>query len=282
MKTFNTSIATGTLTGKSGINLDEQGYIKNRNNIICWVVDGVSPILFCRGHAWQFKRFWHASKLLNNAFQCENWANIHCSFKLIVKKLKTQDKSTTFLNGPFYHWPLFSCGLVKIDFKYNTIELAIYGDCIIIIEKDCKFKNYCYEELEKKKEKINKLFNVFDKYIHTIVSGYLKKIIFSLIRAQQIWFGISRVYSIYKYYPPAISEFVELKDVNRIVIISDGVSWYLKKNIHNTSRLMEALSKNGVEKTLIWLRSLEGQNSDFGRYDDATIAVINLEEQRHE
>jgi hypothetical protein len=276
MRTINTKIDFGSLTGRSGVNLDEYGHINNDRSLIFWVIDGVSPLIFSQKHAWKFRRFFHAGKLLNNAFKCSSWNNVQCTFSEISNQIRESKDSASFLSGFFYHWPLFSCGLVKVDKSKRTIELALYGDCVIVVRKGDSFEKYEYMALENRKTKINKLFNIFDFYLSTSISGCLKKILFSVIRVQQIWFGKSRVFSIKKHYPPSLIRVLSTNSIDNIAILSDGVSWYVKNSDQHLRKLMNSLSENGVCKTLDWLRSIENENTDFGKYDDATIISISL------
>lgn len=276
MKTFKAKIDFGSLTGKSGINLDELGYISDDNNVICWVIDGVSPLIFSKKHAWQFRKFSHAGNVLNKSFKQANWDSVNNTFSEITKTIKDSINKPLFLSGAFFHWPLFSCGLVKIEQQSNTINLALYGDCVIIIQRGDSFEKYEYRELEDRKDNINKLFKIFDTYLNSYISKVPKKILFAVIRIQQIWFGKSRVLSVKKHFPPAVSQVVRKYDIDNIVILSDGVSWYIKNNDENMTGLMNSIHERGVGQTLTWLRSMEELNTDFGKYDDATIISIKM------
>lgn len=276
MRITDTMIDSGSLTGISGINLDEYGYIDNDSGLIFWVLDGVSPLIFQRKDIWQFRKFFRAGNLLNRAFKCANWKDVRQTFSNISSQIRQSAGPANFLSDPFYHWPLFSCGLVKISKKNERIELALYGDCVIVIQRGESFEKYEYIELENRKTKINKVFNIFDSCLSTSVSGCFKKALFAVIRVQQIWFGKSRVFSIKKHYPPSIIKVFENDSIDNIAILSDGVSWYIKNNDAHMMKLMNMLSEKGVSNTLAWLRSIENMNTDFGRYDDATIILIKL------
>lgn len=276
MKITDAKIDSGSLTGKSGINLDECGFTQDNINLTCWVIDGVSPLIFRKKDAWQFRKFFHAGQLLNRAFKQVDWRDIKQDFLTISNQFRTNKNANYFLSGPFYHWPLFSCGLVKINQEKEQIECVLYGDCVIIIRRGGFFEKFEYQELENKKYTINKLFKFFDAHLRASKSGCLKKLLFAIIRIQQIWFGKLRIFSIKKYFSPPIVKLSDKKDIEHIVILSDGVSWYIKDNDEHMQKLMNSLSELGVQKTLSWLRNMEDMNTDFGRHDDSTIISISL------
>jgi hypothetical protein len=276
MRITDPMIDSGSLTGRSGINLDEFGYIENDSSLIFWVLDGVSPLIFRRKDVWQFRKFFRAGDLLNRVFKCASWNDVRQTFSNISRQIRQDADSAIFLSDSFYHWPLFSCGLVKVSKKNERLELALYGDCVIVIQRGDSFEKHEYLEIENRKSNINKIFDFFDLCLNASVSGYFKKVLFAFIRVQQIWLGKYRVFSIKKHYPPSITKMFENDGIDSIAILSDGVSWYIKNNEDHMGKLMSKLSENGVSNTLSWLRSMENMNTDFGKYDDATIFLVKL------
>ena len=276
MRISNVKIGSATLTGRSGINLDEHGSKRTDTILTCWVLDGVSPLIFRRTHAWQFKKFFRAGKILNKEFFDAEWMNIEHAFRKISENIKASKHRSDFLSGFFFHWPLFSCGLVQINKKTDKIKMVLYGDCMIIEDRDCGIRKYEYKELESRKTRRNRVFGILDLILNTKTSTCLKRIIFAIVRIGQIWFGDSRVFSINKYFDPAVVELSSAEGVKGIYILSDGASWYVKDNDDNTKELVNSLNYRGVKETIDWIRSQEDKNRDFGRYDDATIVAITV------
>lgn len=265
-----------SLTGRSGINLDELGTIKSDNSMISWVLDGVSPIIFSRKHAFKFRSFQRAGRVLNSLLRKEKWQNLEESFANVARHIRAQAFRDLFLSGPFFLRPLFSCGIVKIDVISGCVDVALYGDCMVVLKRNGLFEIVQYSELEDYKVRLNEFFSLVESAFPSALSSYIKKLVFAKRRAQQIWLGRSRIFSVRKDFGPAVSQRFDIQGLENIYIMSDGVTWFCKDSEDKLRQLVTSIERMGANDTLMELRSKEASNAGFGKYDDMTLISIEL------
>lgn len=272
-------IKSASITGRSGINLDEYGYKKDETRLVCWVIDGVSPIIFKKKQKWKFRNFFYAGRYLNKILHQQEWIDLKQSFKKIASTILNSKHSNLYTKGPFFLRPLYSIGIVQIDYLKGIIRLGLYGDCVIIIKDGNEYSLIEYKKLELLKVKLDYMFNIMNTFLPNQLANILKKIIFSLIRFLQIYLGKYRVFSVKKDFGPAIFKTFDIKSVEKVYIMSDGVSWYFKDNAKKMKKLISIIEKDGVKTALSELRIHENDNVGFGNYDDATIMAIQIPEK---
>lgn len=271
-------IEFNTETGKSGINLDEVGFHKGNGQVTAWVLDGVSPIFFKESDKTRlFQNFQKASFHVNESFKNYEWTDVINGIEKLKSKILSSDNHRLFEGNIFYQTPLFSCGIVQVQKKHNdvNIKIALYGDCVVIVDDGEKITKYEYANLERLKTFLNRIFIVSDKIFSATVNTIFKKLVFICIRFFQIKFGVFRVFSVKDNFAPAIIQNITLPICNTsVIIVSDGLSWYFKNDSKKLKAIVETATKYGADSVIKKIRNDEIYNRDFGRLDDASILLI--------
>lgn len=271
----------GTLTGRSGVNLDAFGWVQSEAALTAWVIDGVSPVVF-RNSAKIFLAFMDATHALKKALGVACWASLQHDLRWACSTATNKSRRPKCFGGWLGRRPLFSAALVqckRVDKEWLAMEYAIYGDCVVAISVGDKISFIEYAALETLKARLNSFLGTTDRLAPRFAAVLVKKAVFLCIRALQIWLGTYRVLDPQNPRKPAIAGVMELRGDAKILIMSDGASWYLLNNPHRTKDFMNLLERVGVPRALEYVRAKEAENVGFGRLDDTSIVYFRLEGQ---
>jgi hypothetical protein len=158
-----------------------------------------------------------------------------------------------------------------------VVDISIYGDCVVIIKKGSTTEIYKYKSLEKLKDMLDNVFGVSDWLLPKVFSICFKKAIFIIIRWIQMYIGKYRVLYVNNIMRPGVLKTIDIQDIERLYICSDGVSWFFNNDDYRLGDFLRYVDKNGARNTLEKLREHERENTGFGRYDDSTLVVVDFE-----
>ena len=172
----------------------------------------------------------------------------------------------------------------------DNIEFLVMGDCSIIIKNNNSLELLTTNEIRKLDgEKIEKMKEI-DLKNNISVKESLKYIIDDLKAQRKLRNNINGYYVLddkIEAIDYAMYKIINKKDVDKIVLMSDGFSTYYEclKIVNNYKEFYEECMNNDVEKLYQNLRTIEKNDQDlnkFPRYkvsDDASIIKIELEDK---